>query len=394
MNLRRYIDVLRTPGVGRVAVFALIGRLPFGTLPLSIVLLMRREHYDYGQIGAVLAAEALAVAATAVVGARLIDRLGQAPVLLVTGTVTGITICVQAVAIVSGAPVGLLVALAVVQGATIPPISASMRALWAELVHEDRLETAYAFDSVVLELSFIVGPLIASGLATIWTPLAGVLLCAGLYSGAALGFARAPASRAWRPEAEVERTLAGALSSPGIRTIALVGAIAAVSFGVLEVALTAFAEEEGSRGAVGPLITIWAIGSVIGGLVYGARSWASPPARRFVILMGVLALGTLPLPFAESLVVMAIFLFGTGFALAPLGATEYTLIDEFTPEGTATEGYSWLIVANTAGSAAGALLAGLLVDGAGVDWALASASIACGLGLLVALGFRRSLAAA
>jgi MFS family permease len=392
VNLRRYIDVLRTPGVGRVAVFALIGRLPFGTLPLSIVLLMRKEHYDYAQIGAVLAAEALAVAATAVVGARLIDRLGQAPVLLVTGAIAGVTICAQAVAIVSGAPVGLLVALAVVQGASIPPISASMRALWAELVHEDRLETAYAFDSVALELTFIVGPLIASGLATAWTPLAGVLLCAGLYSGAALGFARAPASRAWRPEAGVQRTLAGALSSPGIRTIALVGAIAAVSFGVLEVALTAFAEEEGSRGAVGPLITIWAIGSVIGGLVYGARSWASPPARRFVILSGLLALGTLPLPFAESLAVMAILLLGTGAALAPLGATEYALIDEFTPEGTATEGYSWLIVANTAGSAAGAFLAGLLIDGPGVDWALASASIACGLGLLVALGLRRNLA--
>jgi hypothetical protein len=51
-------------------------------------------------------------------------------------------------------------------------------------------------------------------------------------------------------------------------------------------------------------------------------------------------------------------------------------------------------VANTVGSAAGAFLAGVLIDGAGVDWALASASIACGLGLLVALGFRRNLAAA
>jgi hypothetical protein len=72
-----------------------------------------------------------------------------------------------------------------------------MRALWRELVPEDRVETAYAFDSVALELAFIVGPLIASGLATAWTPQAGVLLCAGLYSGAAFGFARAPASRAW-----------------------------------------------------------------------------------------------------------------------------------------------------------------------------------------------------
>jgi MFS family permease len=393
VNLSRYLDVLRAPGVGRVITFALIGRLPFGTLPLSILLLMRREHYDYGRIGAVLAAEALAVGATAVFAGRLIDRLGQAPVLLVTGAITGVTICTQALAIVSGAPVGLLVALAAVQGATIPPVSTSMRALWTQLVQEDRLEAAYAFDSVALELAFIVGPLIAAGLATAWTPLAGVLLCAGLYSGAAFGFAGSPASRAWQPARSVERTRAGALRSPGMRTLVVVGAIAAVSFGVLEVALTAFAEEEGSRGAVGPLITIWSIGSLVGGLAYGARTWASPPARRFVILTGLLGLGAAPLPFAESLVAMAIFLFGTGLALAPLGATEYALIGALSPEGTATEGYSWLIVANTTGSAAGAFAAGLLIDHASVAWALASASITCGLGLLVALAGRRTLVA-
>jgi MFS family permease len=312
----------------------------------------------------------------------------------VTGAITGLTICVQALAIVSGKPVGVLVLLGIVQGATIPPVSASMRALWSGLVDEDRLEAAYAFDSVALELAFILGPLIAAGLATAWTPVAGVLLCAVLYSGAALGFARAPASRAWRPAKRVERTRAGALGSPAIRVLVIVGAIAAVSFGVLEVALTAFAEDEGSRGAVGPLVTVWAIGSVVGGLAYGARTWASPPARRFVVLVALLGLGTLPLPFADSLVAMGAFLFGTGFALAPLGATEYALVGALSPEGTATEGYSWLIVANTAGSAAGAFLAGVLVERASVDWALASASMACGLCLLVALAGRRTIAQA
>jgi MFS family permease len=391
VNLRRYLEVLRSPGVARVALFALLGRLPFGTLPLSILLLMREEHYDYGAIGGVLATEALAVAATAVIAGRLIDRLGQTSVLLATGAITGATICGQGLAITGGAPVALLVVLAAIQGATIPPVSASMRALWSELVPEDRLETAYAFDSVALEMAFIVGPLIASGLATVWTPLGGVLLCAALYSGASYGFARSPASRAWRPTESVERTRAGALRAPGMRVVVIVAAIVAVSFGGLEVALTAFAEDEGSRGAVGPLITIWALGSVVGGLIYGARSWASPPARRFVVLAALLALATVPLPMAETLLVMGLFLFGTGLALAPLGATEYALIAELAPVGTATEAYSWLIVANTTGSAAGALVAGLLIDHASVDWALGSAAIACGLGLIAALAGRRHL---
>jgi MFS family permease len=390
VNLQRYSEVLRLPGVARVALFALMGRLPFGTLPLSILLLMRQEDYEYGAIGAVLAAEALAVAATAVFAGRLIDRLGQTPVLLVTGAITGVTICIQAAAIVAGLPVAVLVPLGVVQGATIPPVSASMRALWGELVPEDRLETAYAFDSVALEMAFIVGPLFAAGLAA-WTPLAGVLLCAVLYSGAAFGFAHSPASRAWQPTATVERTRAGALVSPGMRVLVAVAVVTAVSFGVLEVALTAFAEDEGSRAAVGPLITIWSIGSLVGGLAYGARTWSSPAARRFIVLAALLTLGTLPLPFAETLVVMAALLFCTGLALAPLGATEYALIGGLAPIGTATEAYSWLIVANTSGSAAGAFLAGLLIDHASVSWAIGSASIACGLGLLVALAGRRTL---
>jgi MFS family permease len=394
VGLRRYLEVLRTPGVGRLAAFALLARMPFGVLPLSIVLLMRREDYDYGAIGAVLGAEALAVGLTAVFVGRLVDRMGQTPVLLTTAAITAVAIVTEGAAIVAGAPVVLLVAIAAVQGASVPPVSASMRSLWSDLVHEERLDAAYAFDSIALELVFIVGPLIAAGLATAWTPLAGMLLCAGLYSCAAVGFAGTPASRAWRPAESVERTRAGALGSTGIRTLVVAGSIAAISFGVLEVALTAFAEDEGSRGAVGPLVTVWAIGSVVGGLIYGARSWSSPPGRRFLVLTGLLGLGALPLPFAESLVAMGAFLFLTGLALAPLGATEYALIGTLAPEGTVTEAYSWQIVANVTGSAAGAFLAGILIEHASVDWALASASIACGLGLLVALAGRRTLVAA
>lgn len=377
--------------MGRLAGFALLARMPFGVLPLSIVLLMRREDYDYGAIGAVLGAEALAVGLTAVFVGRLVDRMGQTPVLLTTAALTTVAIAAEAAAIVAGAPVVLLVGIAAVQGASVPPVSASMRSLWSDLVHEERLDAAYAFDSIALELVFIVGPLVAAGLATAWTPLAGMILCAGLYSGAAVGFAGAPASRAWRPAESVERTRAGALGSTGIRTLVVAGSVAAISFGVLEVALTAFAEDEGSRGAVGPLVTVWAIGSVVGGLAYGARSWSSPPGRRFLVLTGLLGLGALPLPFAESLVAMGAFLFLTGLALAPLGATEYALIGTLAPEGTVTEAYSWQIVANVTGSAAGAFLAGILIEHASVDWALASASIACGLGLLVALAGRRTL---
>jgi MFS family permease len=391
VNLGRYLDVLRVPGVARVAAFATTGRLPFAIVPLSIVLLMREEGYHYGQIGAVVGAESLAVGVTAGFVGRLVDRAGRRRVILVTGATTTLVLCAETLAILSDAPVWQLVALAALQGATIPPISASMRSLWAQLVPEETLETAYAFDAIQLELVFVIGPLIAAGLATALSPAVGLLLCAGFYLVAATGFATAQAARTVAPADHVERTRAGALRSPGIRTLVLAGTITAISFGALEVALTAFAEEEGSRAAVGPLVTVWAIGSVIGGLWYGGRSWRVPIEKRFLVLMALLALGAAPLPFAPSIGVMGVLLVLTGLALAPLATTEYSLIAKLAPPGSATEAYSWQIVANVMGAAAGSFVAGLLAEEASVEWALATAGIACAAGFAVAVAGRRSL---
>ena len=190
MKLGRYLEVLRTPGVARVALFATTGRLPFAIVPLSVVLLMREEGYHYGQIGAVVGAEALAVGVTAGFVGRLVDRVGRRQVILVTGAVTSLVLCAEAVGILSDAAVWLLVVLAALQGATIPPISASMRSLWSQLVPEETLESAFAFDAIQLELVFVIGPLIAAGLATALSPAVGMFLCAGFYLVASLGSPR------------------------------------------------------------------------------------------------------------------------------------------------------------------------------------------------------------
>ena len=391
MNLSRYLDVLRTPGVARLALFTLAGRIPFAIVGLSIVLLMRREGYGYGDVGAVLAGESVAIALTAAVAGRLADRRGRTPVILILGGLTTLALVGETAGILAGAPVPLLVVLAALQGGTIPPISASMRSLWGRLVPEDLVESAYAFDAIQLELVFVAGPLVAAGIATTLTPAVGLFLGAGFYLLAATGFATAPAVRAALPEDDALRTRAGALGSPGIRTLSAVALLTAISFGAIEVALPAFTEGEGSRAAAGPLITMWALGSVAGGLWYGSRSWRAPLERRFVVLLGALALGAAPLAFAGSIAVMAALLLLTGLALAPVATTEYALVERLAPAGTSTEAYSWQIMAGAVGFGIGSAGAGVLVERASVPWALGSAALACGIGFLLALAARRTL---
>jgi MFS family permease len=391
MRLGRYREVLGAPGVARLALFTTIGRLPFGILPFALVLLMREESYGYGEVGAVLAAEALAVGVTAAFVGRLIDRAGQTRVILVTGAITAAAIVGDVLAILEHAPTAWVVAISVVQGATVPPISASMRALWSRLVPERLVDSAYALDAIQLELIFVVGPLITAGVASAWTPAAALLLCAALYASAAVGFALSPASRAAAPDRDAARTRLGALGAPGMRTLISAASVTAISFGVLEVGLPAFAESEGSPALAGLLITAWSIGSLAGGLWYGAREWRMPGGQRAILLTGALALGSAPLAFAGSLELMAVLLIGTGFALAPLGATTATLISRIAPAGTATEAYSWQIVANVVGAATGSLLAGLLVEHASVSWALGSAALACAGGFSILVARRRTL---
>jgi hypothetical protein len=312
-------------------------------------------------------------------------------VILVLGALTTALLIAETVAILANGPLALLIALAALQGGTIPPISASMRSLWGRLVAEDRVESAYAFDAIQLELVFVAGPLVAAGLATTLTPAVGLFLCAGLYLVAATGFATAPAVRSALPIEDARRTRAGALESSGIRTLAALALLTAMSFGAIEVALPAFTEHEGSRAAAGPLITVWSLGSVLGGLWYGSRSWRAPPERRLLALVGALTIGAAPLPFAGSIVVMAALLVLTGLALAPLATTEFSLIERLAPPGTSTEAYSWQIVAGAVGFGAGSALAGVLVERASVPWALGSAALACGAGFLIVLAARRTL---
>jgi MFS family permease len=242
---------------------------------------------------------------------------------------------------------------------------------------------------------FISGPLVAAAIATLLSPATAVLTAAAMQTAGALGVAASPSSRRWRPAQRAPGTSkVGALSSPGLRTLVASLSITAIAFGVLEICIPAFAEEYGSRGDSGWLFALWALGSLIGGLWYGARQWRSGTRRRFFFVSSIMALGLAPLPLAGSLPAFSVLLVVAGLGLAPSTAACYSFVGELAPEGAVTEAYAWQIVAYVSGSSVGAWLAGVVIDAVGVATALACAPAAAGLGLAVAVVGRRSLVVA
>ena len=390
--MSRYLDLLRAPGVARLIAATSLGRLPYGMNVLALILLLRSEGFSYAEVGIVTGSAGLALGVTAPALGRMIDRLGQTRVLALTAAVFLLADAALAAAALAGAGVLPLIALAVLGGASTPPISPAMRTLWPTLVGRDRLDTAFAFDALQLEVVFIVGPLLAAAIATWSSPELAFLTGVTMQAAGALGFAAAPASRRWQPVRSRDEKRVGALSVPGMRVLIAALAIGAVGLGVLEIGIAAFAEREASRSDAGWLFALWGVGSLAGGLWYGARSWIASADRRFLIVSAVLVAGLAPLPLAGSMPVFAVLVVAAGLGLAPSTAAGYSLVGELAPEDSMTEAYAWQIVAYVAGSSVGAWLAGVMVDELSVEAALACAPVVAGAGLLVALAGRRFLA--
>lgn len=389
----RYGRLLRAPNVTATMLSGLAARLPIGIMGLALVLFVRDTTGSYASAGAVAAAYATGSAGAGPFAGRLVDRFGMRAVLLPMAALNAAGTIAVLLLGTAGAAVWLLVAVAGLAGAALPPISSVVRTLLGVLVGDDpELEsTAFALDAVIVELVFVGGPALVALLNVVLSPSAPLWCSAAFVVLGTVTFVR----RAAVLEATPERLAAplggifGALAAPGLRTLVLGMLGVGFALGATEVVLPAFSEHEGSRALGGVLLAVWTAGSVVGGLAYGARSFSSPLGDRFVLLATLLPLTLLPLLLAPSILVMAFLVVPSGMVVAPTLASANQLVGLVTPPAGRTEAYTWPLTALVLGVAAGNLAAGAVVEAA--DWRTAFvAAIAVGLAGSLALRVRRS----
>jgi MFS family permease len=393
----RYVAILRTPHVAPLLVASMLARLPFGMFALAIVLYLSHERGSFAVAGLVDGAFGIGAAIGAPLQSRMIDRLGQRRVLLPLAVVDAIATAVIVVLTETGAPTAALMACALVGGFSIPNIGSALRTLWPELLRRRRelLPTAFALDSVAIELLFTTGPLIAAAIIAVVSPIAALGLSAACTLAGVALFVTRPPSREWRPAADApSHGVLGALRSPGVRTLMLANLPIGFCFGAVEISLPAFASEHGAPEWAGALMSVWAAASAVGGIAYGARSFRSPVPSVYLGLAALLPLGFLPALAAPSIGLMALLILPAGLLIAPLGAALNQLVGDVAPAGAKTEAYAWPVTALLAGFAAGTAVGGSLVES--LDWhaCFVAASLAAALGASLAYTFRRTLVVA
>ncbi len=390
--LTRYDAVLRGTGAAQPLVAGLVGRLSLGTTGLALLLVVRASTGSYAAAGAVAAAYAVSFAAFAPVRARRADRSGPRPVLLVCGLAHPAALLALVGLADIGAGVVVLLAAAVLAGATVPPLSGVVRALWGRLVPADLLSTAYSLDAVLVELCFVLGPLLVAVATALSGPSAALVTAAALVLVGSLWLISTPAVRAVVPHPRPGGKVAGPLSSPSVRALLLVVGCVGAGFGALEVALPAYSEaHDASPSTAGVLLAVWSTGSILGGLVYGAVHSPVPHERQLPWLVGFLAVGTaLPLV-ATGPVVMGVVLVVYGLAIAPYSTCNSVLLGRAAPPGTVTEAFAWSGSMIFGGAALGNVAAGLVVEHIGVTTGLALTTATGLLGVAGTVYGRRAL---
>ncbi len=367
--LQTYRDVLARPGALGFSSSGVVARLPMSMVGIGIVLMVEALYGSYGLAGRVSAVFVVAQAVCSPRIARLVDRHGQARVMRPAVLVSATGIVLLVVAATSRAhPVWLYVS-AVLAGATIGSFGALVRARWTHALGDDprRVHTAFSLESALDELVFVVGPVLATLLATSVAPAAGLVVpvVAMVLGGLAFLAQRRTEPPATGTLPAAERPRGSVLRSPGMVVLVVVFIAMGAIFGATDVSTVAFAEEVGRPGLAGPVLAVFALGSLLSGLLYGARHWTSPLHRRFALGVIALAVGVCAFFLAESLAVLAVVMFVVGFAIAPSLVNGNALVQGLVPAGRLTEGLTWVSTALGVGVSVGSSVAGTRIDAGG-----------------------------
>lgn len=377
ISLARYAALLERSELRKTIIASIIGRLPIGILGLAILLATQASSGSFGTAGVVAACYLAGLACMAPILGRFIDRSGPSKVLLVCAGVFPAALLALVGSLRLDAPVWAPFVFAALAGATFPPITVCMRTFMRQrLAEEALLATAYSLESVLIEVIFILGPMLVALFVAYHSASAAVVFaaCCGLL-GTVL-FLRSPALRHWRIEARKSASVLGPLSVEGFVPLLAVIVVYSAGFGLLEIGVTAFAAETGRPALAGLILGLMSVGSAAGGLAYGSRSWRLSLPRQFALMLLLMGLGIAALAVASHPFFFTILGIVAGIVMAPALIMQSMLVARTAPAHFSTEAFTWSTTCLLTGVGLGLALGGAILEGARSDAVFAAGGLA------------------
>ncbi len=382
INLTQYRTLFADDELRRIIISSILPRMPVGMNVLGLTLLVQSQTGSFTSAGMVSAAYMTALAIQAPIIGRFVDQNGPKKVMIPLAFLHALALMVLVFAVTSLQPMPLVLVAAFAAGAVFPPVSMTLRAMYRKSTMQDsQRQAAFAVESVMMECSFVLGPMIVSLGVVAGSPAFAVIAAAVMTALGTSHFARSGALERWgEVETGVERHWLGPLKISAVRRALTLSLFFAIGIGLNEIAMTAFANISGQPSNVGWFYAAMSIPSAITGFAYGSRHFSWPLNRQIMVAGLWLCAGSTLMALATQTWTFALACAFMGLAFGPMITALSLQLGKLAPSEYSTEAFTWSMTLFMIGLGIGFWVGGALIEQLGV----ASSLFACAVLMFVA----------
>jgi MFS family permease len=335
--MKRYRELLAFPHVITLALAAFPARLAYSMIGLAIFFKTEQETGSVAVAGLAIGLNSLAGSATAGIRGSLMDKWGQKwPLRILVPSYAALILTLSTM----HSKESILIT-AFILGATAPPINLSVRPLWKDIVPPEFLRTAYALDSAMMNTTSIFGPVIVTALALSSHPSLGLSVASALMAMGGAALALTSVSRNWVPEKKAvgQQKL---WRDRAIQLLMLEGCFIGFGWGVFDVAVPAYATQEGVAHRVAWIFAAFGVATVVGGLLGGLVSKKLAPlsALRNTYLFWFIT--CIPIAFTYPDWTMALAGTFIGLIGGAMQVFYFEVLEAVRPQGSQTSSLGWI----------------------------------------------------
>jgi len=377
------------PQVIRLGISAFPARLAYGMIGLGIFFKAEQETGSIAVAGFAIGLNSLAGSLTAGLRGSVMDRFGQKwPIRILVPLYSAMILLLNTMETRES-----ILITAFILGITAPPINLSVRPLWKDIVPDSYLRTAYAFDSSMMSSTSVIGPVVITALSLSSRPELGLGTIAALMFTGGIALSLTPASRDWIPEKK-NKGQQRLWKDRAIQLLMFEGCFIGFGWGVFDVAVPAFATQEGVQHRVAWIFAAFGIATVIGGLLGGLVSKRLPPLLALRRAYALWLFACLPIAFTYPDWTMALVGASIGFLGGAVQVFYFEVLEAVRPKGSQTASLGWIWSVEGSFMAVGAAVGGVVSEMFSPRIGLAMLPIMICVGLIILSIGRGRLSAA
>ncbi len=337
---------------------------------IAIILFVQSVDGRYTIAGALTGFAALTTVISAPLWSKVADHHGQRFILKIAVPIRISALILFIYLVQGGAPIwSWFLTIFIAESASVS-IGSMTRRRWVHMIDGDKkdlLSTSYAFESLLDEFIYILGPVITTAVVAAISPMAGLLL--GIFFlivGAPL-IASHRASDPGIEHREIGEKLNSVMRNRKLQAVAIPITIAGGAFSAVNISVVAFSDERGMKSFSGLLLGVWAVGGVVSALINGAIRWKISHGSRYLGYLLGMTLIAFTFPFIENIYILGVALFAQGLCIAPLLPNGLPLVTNSVPASQMTQAITLATAGIPLTGAISSFLSGRIIDNSGAS---------------------------